>query len=84
MPAYRSIFGRCLTDLKQYDEAEVQLLAAHQGELAMRGERHKNTQEVLANLVHLYESWGKPDKVAEWRARLAATQPATEQTGQNP
>jgi hypothetical protein len=22
-------------------------------------------------VVKLYEAWGKPDKVAEWRARLA-------------
>jgi hypothetical protein len=27
--------------------------------------------EASDRLVKLYEEWGKPDKVAEWRARLA-------------
>ena len=26
--------------------------------------------EALERVVHLYESWGKPDKAAEWRAKL--------------
>jgi tetratricopeptide (TPR) repeat protein len=84
VPAFRRHYGQCLTDMARYAEAEKQLLMAYDSELAIRGEAHRKTRAVVGNLVHLYESWGKPDKVAEWRARLAAIQPATEQTGQNP
>ncbi|MCH7557751.1 MAG: hypothetical protein IIB56_09885 [Planctomycetes bacterium] len=32
------------------------------------------TQESLNNLVELYEAWGKPEKAAEWRAKLPPNQ----------
>ena len=34
-------------------------------------------QEALERIVGLYESWGKPDQAAEWRAKLPTTMPAT-------
>jgi tetratricopeptide (TPR) repeat protein len=70
IPTLRRDFGRCLTDLGRYEDAEEQLLAAYEGESAMRGDEHRYTREAVANLVHLYEAWGKPDKGAEWRAKL--------------
>ena len=84
LPAYRATFALCLMDLGRFDEAEEQLLAAYNRELAMRGEQHKNTRKVVKNLIHLYEAWDKPDKVAWWRAKLQLLQPATAPTEQEP
>jgi hypothetical protein len=69
-----------LTDLQHYQEAEEQLLAAYEGESALHGDEHRYTREVVANLVHLYESWGKPDRAADWQAKLPTTHPATNGT----
>jgi hypothetical protein len=69
-----------LTDLEHYEEAEKQLLAACEGESALRGDEHRYTREAVANLVHLYESWGKAGKAAEWRATLP--EPTNEQRGE--
>ncbi len=45
----------------------------------MRGPHHRNTQETVANLIRLYELWGKPEQAAEWRTRLPSTPPAATQ-----
>jgi len=34
------------------------------------GANNPHTQQSLSNLIALYESWGKPEKAAEWRAKL--------------
>jgi hypothetical protein len=34
------------------------------------GDTHPHTQQSLNNLVDLYESWNKPEKFEEWRAKL--------------
>jgi len=31
---------------------------------------HPHTLESWNNLIDLYEAWGKPEKAAEWRAKL--------------
>jgi serine/threonine protein kinase len=51
-------------------EYESQLLASlrHPG---MRGAEHSYTRDAIANLVILYEAWGKPDKAAKYRAALS-------------
>ncbi|UCC32655.1 MAG: serine/threonine protein kinase [Phycisphaerales bacterium] len=72
----RCHFGRCLTDLERYEEAEEQLLAAYEGESAMRGDEHRYTREAVANLAHLYESSGRPDKAAKYRAALSEQESA--------
>jgi len=84
LPAFQAHFGRCLTDLNRFEEAEPQLLTAYEGEMAMRGEQHKNTREVVANFVHLYETWDKPDEAARWRAKLPTTNPTRGSDGQEP
>ena len=81
LPVFQAHFGRCLTDLNRFEEAERQLLAAYAGEMAMRGEQHKNTRQVVANLVHLYETWDKPDEAAEWRANFPTTNPVRRSGG---
>ena len=72
--ACQSMLGSILAMQKQYAEAEPMLLSGYQGilqrestiaaldriELARAGER----------IVELYRGWEKPDRAAEWRARL--------------
>ncbi|MGE0127868.1 MAG: tetratricopeptide repeat protein [Blastocatellales bacterium] len=64
----RSFTGACLTQLKRYREAEEQLLAAHAGLKAVRGEQHEMTRETVSRLIELYEAWGKPERAAPYRA----------------
>jgi tetratricopeptide (TPR) repeat protein len=63
-------YGVSLKALERYDEAEAKLLEAHEILVAAVGADHPQTQKVIPNLVDLYEAWGKPDKAAEWRAKL--------------
>ncbi len=36
----------------------------------------ERTIAAMQSLVALYDAWGKPDKAAEWRAKLATGQEA--------
>ena len=38
------------------------------------GENHNKTRYTLSQLIGLYEDWDKPDKAAEWRAKLPKEQ----------
>ena len=38
---------------------------------------------VIERLVELYEAWGKPDKVAEWRGKLEDADPLPERDRPN-
>ena len=62
--------GRCLTGLERYAEAETALLEAHEVLTAAVGADHAQTRKVMPNLAELYDAWGKPEKAAEWRAKL--------------
>ncbi len=37
---------------------------------------HEQSTRVIGYLADLYDAWGKPEKVAEWRAKLPAEQDA--------
>ncbi len=65
-----SVFGGCLVALQRYDQAEPLLLESYTILKAKRGERNRLTQETVKRLVALYEAWGKPEKVAQYRAVL--------------
>jgi eukaryotic-like serine/threonine-protein kinase len=56
--------------LKRYEDAERAALAAYQGYSRSMGPEHEFTTGMISQLEKLYTAWGKPDKVAEWRARL--------------
>jgi tetratricopeptide (TPR) repeat protein len=75
---FRSHWGQCLRDLGRYEEAEQQLKLAYDRAMTTVGPHHPYTQEVIANLVRLYELWDKPDQAAEWRTKVLATQPSSE------
>ena len=55
---------------KRYDDAERAALAAYQGYARSMGPDHEFTTGVISQLEKLYAAWGKPEKAAEWRARL--------------
>ncbi|HET6203665.1 MAG TPA: serine/threonine-protein kinase [Planctomycetota bacterium] len=67
--AFRCHLGECLADLRCFDEAEAELLAAHAALVAAQGPRHETTRAAIVALVRLYDEWEKPDKAAGWRAR---------------
>jgi non-specific serine/threonine protein kinase/serine/threonine-protein kinase len=75
-------YGRWLTEQGRYDEAETALLEAHEIVSAPEGHEHRigTGIMVIERLVELYEAWGKPDKVAEWRGKLADADPNTSRT----
>lgn len=70
-------YGRSLAKLRQYEEAEETLLDSHGILAALVGPQDNRTAKVTRALVELYETWDRPDKVAEWRTRLAAGREAS-------
>jgi tetratricopeptide (TPR) repeat protein len=82
--AVRGLFARrtladCLIRQEKFEQAEIEVLDAlqiAQAEFADVGEPAK----VATSLARLYQSWGKADLAAEWKARTAnpATAPAQE------
>ena len=66
-----SILGASLAGQKKYAEAEGLLLSGYQG-LSKRAASigmsdHDNIDRAHKWLLQLYQDWGKPAKVAEWR-----------------
>lgn len=66
---YQIMYGNCLLELERFDEAETILLKGYAGREAAFGMAHPDTKNAKSLLVTLYEKWGKPEKVAEWRAK---------------
>lgn len=64
--------GTTLVHVQRYAEAEELLLAALNGFRAIFREQptHRRIRGALGRLVKLYEAWGKPDEVREYRAIL--------------
>jgi tetratricopeptide (TPR) repeat protein len=66
-----SLLGASLAGQKKYAEAEPLLLAGYQGMLARKEMMGAPNLYYLNRsrewLVQLYQSWGKPEKVAAWR-----------------
>ncbi|MFQ5473051.1 MAG: tetratricopeptide repeat protein, partial [Dehalococcoidia bacterium] len=74
-PDYRFLYGRCLSEMERFEEAEPLLLAAYEGERSMRGADHKYTKRCADSLADLYERWGKPGQIEEWRVAGSAVAP---------
>lgn len=62
----------------RYAEAEKLLLEADKGRRIKLGDTHPHTLESWNNLIDLYESWGKPERVEEWRVKLLQTEAVDE------
>ncbi len=63
------VYGRCLTELGRYEDAEEILLATHED----------GDASALNALIDLYDAWGKPGNAAEYRQLLSA--PASSKYG---
>jgi tetratricopeptide (TPR) repeat protein len=67
----QALLGSCLKGERRFDEAEPLLLAGYETLRAKRGDGREETLSAASGLVALYEAWGKPEKTAEWRKKLA-------------
>ena len=71
----RSVLGGCLVGQEKYAEAEPLILAGYEGMKAREAKIPPPGKpyftEAAERVVKLYEAWGKPEKAAEWRAKLA-------------
>lgn len=65
-----SLLGQALAETKRFDEAEPLLVGGGETLQASAGASKRQKREALERLVALYTAWGKPDKAAEWKARL--------------
>jgi serine/threonine protein kinase len=65
----QSRLGGCLVGLRRFDEAQSQLLAAYQYLQGARAVPPDRLAQSADRIVQLYETWGKADKAAEWRAK---------------
>jgi hypothetical protein len=54
------------------------LLAAVDSYRLKLGDKQPRTLQSLNNLVALYETWGKPEKAEQWRAKLPQTEAVKE------
>ncbi len=65
-----SVLGSCLTDLGRFKEAEKLLLASYPALENDEGDGAKHAAEARQRIVELYTKWGKPERVAAYRAKL--------------
>jgi tetratricopeptide (TPR) repeat protein len=61
-------YGRCLTGLQRYEEAQAALAEADDIISSVAGDRKPRRGPVLRDYISLYKAWGKPDEVARWQA----------------
>ncbi len=66
----RSMLGEALAGQKKFVEAEPLLLQGYEGMKDSAAAEAILKRDALERIVHLYESWGKPDKAAAWRVAL--------------
>jgi hypothetical protein len=71
----RSLLGGSLLGQKRYAEAEPLIVAGYEGMRAREARipppGRPRLTDASERVVKLYEAWGKPDKAAEWRTKLA-------------
>jgi eukaryotic-like serine/threonine-protein kinase len=68
---YRLDHGRYLTRMRQFPQAEKQLLESLASFKTVLGPDHQLSRKVTQLLVELYEAWGKPVQAAEYRTILS-------------
>jgi tetratricopeptide (TPR) repeat protein len=66
LPTCRRIYGRILTALGRFEEAESQLRRAYEAQREMGGPANRATRSGAVALRDLYRAWGKPDAANEW------------------
>jgi tetratricopeptide (TPR) repeat protein len=72
----QSSLGAALAGEKKYAEAEPLLVEGYEGLKQRENQLGPDTKKYLVEagerVVAMYQAWGKPDKAAEWRAKLNA------------
>jgi tetratricopeptide (TPR) repeat protein len=70
----QSLLGASLVGQRKYAEAESVLISGYRGMLQRKTtipwERRLAVNDAAEWILQLYESWGKPDKAAEWREKV--------------
>jgi serine/threonine protein kinase len=64
-----SWLGASLIPLARYDEAEPLLLAGYETMKSVPSIPQREKERVRANIVALYQAWGKPEKASQWTAQ---------------
>ena len=71
----RSLLGGSLLGQKKYAEAEPLIVAGYEGMKAREAKipppGRPRLTEAAERVARLYEEWGKKDKAAEWRTKVA-------------
>jgi serine/threonine protein kinase len=76
MARYRLDYGRHLIHLRDFPEAEKQLLASFAISKTILGLDHQLSKNAVHQLAELYQAWDKPAQAAEYR-RLLSTNSAS-------
>ncbi|HEU4342753.1 MAG TPA: serine/threonine-protein kinase [Candidatus Binatia bacterium] len=71
MARYQLDHGRYLTRMRQFPQAEKQLLESLAGLKTILGPEHQLSKKTAQHLVELYEAWNKPVQAAEYRTLLS-------------
>ena len=70
-----TILGTSLAAQEKYSDAESLLLSGYDGMMQQHATisagNRSSLEEAMQWIVELYQDWGKPEKAAEWRQRLA-------------
>ena len=64
---FRAKLGQCLGEAGKFEEAETVMLEA----VEICEENGLDPEGAIADLIDLYDQWGKPDQAEVWRTRLA-------------
>jgi tetratricopeptide (TPR) repeat protein len=70
--------GEAYYQAKDQENAEVTLLRAYELGIAASDPHDPQITDVVQLLIELYESWDKPEKAEEWRAKLPQTESTRE------
>jgi hypothetical protein len=76
----QGLLGESLLRQRRYAEAELLLLASHEGlklpreawDAETAPPQERRGVQALKRLVRLYDAWGKPERAEPWRRELAA------------
>ena len=90
----RGHFGMCLTKLRAYQEAEIQLIESHRLFIALRDkgavgsistvagrtvhEIARDLGRAVTAIVALYDAWEKPDEADHYRRLLEDLEPPSQ------
>jgi hypothetical protein len=66
--------GEALYHTEDHDNAEVILLKAYNLSIATSDNQNIQTTKIVNLLIHVYETWNKPEKAEKWRTKLPQTE----------